>query len=137
MVTLNNIRTHLAPGGKLIFNIFVPDPEAIVQPRDIPYHFRDVVDPRTGETFVIWMQSHYDSFNQLTYARLIIETLDESRTVISKIYRDFWLSYIYRWEMHHLLTTCGFEVEELYGDFEYGPFDELSTEMVWIARPHR
>ncbi len=135
MVTLNNIRTHLAPGGKLIFNIFVPDPEAIVQPRDIPYHFRDVVDPRTGETFVIWMQSHYDSFNQLTYARLIIETLDESRTVISKIYRDFWLRYIYRWEMHHLLTTCGFEVEELYGDFEYGPFDELSTEMVWIARP--
>jgi hypothetical protein len=35
--------------------------------------------------------------------------------------------------MHHLLTTCGFEVLEVFGDFNKDAFDEFSTEMIWVT----
>ena len=48
MQTLDNIRRLLAPGGRLVFNIFVPDLNMLVSAGDTPYHYRDVTDPATG-----------------------------------------------------------------------------------------
>ena len=133
--TLMNIRRHLAPGGKLIFDIFVPDFNMMVQEGDVPYHFRDVTDPETGKRLIIWNQASYDAFSQVMDIRTTIEQLDDSGRVSSKMYRDFALRYIFRWEMHHLLRLCGYDVLALYGDFERGQFHENSAEMVWVASP--
>ena len=43
--------------------------------------------------------------------------------------------YIHVWEMRHLLTRCGYQVIDLFGDFERTHFDETSTEMVWVTAP--
>ncbi|MCI0440541.1 MAG: class I SAM-dependent methyltransferase [Chloroflexi bacterium] len=131
--TLLNIQRHLAPHGKLILSIFVPDPHMLAQDGDVPYHFRDVADPDTGREFIIWQQTNIDNPNQILYVRLVIEELGEGRAVTRKIYRDFQLRYVHRWEMHHLLQLCGFHILNLYGDFERNPFDESSSEMVWEA----
>ena len=133
--TLMNIRRHLAPGGKLAFDIFVPDLNMLVQEGDVPYHFRDVTDPSTGRRMVIWNQASYDAFSQVMSIRTTIEELDHSGRVASKMYRDFALRYIFRWEMYHLLRASEYEVLALYGDFRRGDFDENSAEMVWIASP--
>ena len=130
---LENIRRHLEPGGKLVFNIFVPDLNMLVQEGDVPYHFRDVTDPDTGTRLVLWHQSKYDNHDQIIDARLIVEELDGEGTVARRSYRDFQLRYVHRWEMHYLLELCSFQVEALYGDFDYSPFDENSAEMVWVA----
>lgn len=132
---LFNIKRHLAPGGKLIFNIFVPDFNMLVQDGDVPYHFRDVTNPSTGERFILWLQNSFDADSQVMDIRTIIERLDDSGAVTQKLYRDFQLRYIFRWEMHHLLRMCGYEILELYGDFDRSPFDEVSTEMIWVATP--
>ena len=133
--TLLNIRRHLTPEGKLIFDIFVPDLNMMVQEGDVPYHFRDVTDPNTGRRLVIWNQASYDSHSQIMSIRSTIEELDLSGRVASKMYRDFALRYIFRWEMHYLLRACGYDILELYGDFLRQDFDENSTEMVWVATP--
>ena len=133
--TLLNIRRHLTPEGKLIFDIFVPDLNMMVQEGDVPYHFRDVTDPNTGRRLVIWNQASYDSHSQIMSIRSTIEELDLSGRVASKMYRDFALRYIFRWEMHYLLRACGYDILELYGDFRRQEFDENSTEMVWVATP--
>ena len=132
---LMNIKRHLAPGGKLIFDIFVPDLNMMIQEGDIPYHFRDVTDPATGNRLVIWNQASYDAFSQVMSIRTTIEELDDGGRVSSKMYRDFALRYTFRWEMHHLLRHCGYDVLALYGDFQRGEFDERSTEMIWVAAP--
>jgi hypothetical protein len=132
--TLFNIREHLAPDGRLAFNIFVPDSNMLVQEGDVPYHFRDVIDPNSGETYVLWQQSSSDHHYQILNIRIIIEKLDGNGIVAMRMFRDFRLRYAYYWEMHHLLRMCGFDIEEVYGDFERSPFDESSAEMVWIAR---
>jgi SAM-dependent methyltransferase len=132
---LARIRQHLAPGGRLVFNIFTPDLNMLLQEGDTLYHLRDVTYPESGATHVLWQQSSFDNHNQIISTRMVVEELDASRAMVRRIYRDFQLRYAYRWEVYHLLTGCGFEVVELYGDFDRSPFDEGSTEMVWVARP--
>ena len=133
--TLKNVRAHLEPAGKLVFDVFVPDLDMLVDAGDLPYHLRDVTDPATGRRFVLYHQSRYDNFNQIIRTRLIIEELDYRGAVSQKVYRDYRLRYAHRWEMQHLLTHCGFEVVSLYGDFDRSPSDESSTEMIWVCRP--
>ena len=132
--TLANVRGHLAPGGKLAFNIFVPDLNMLVQEGDVAYHFRDVTDSDTGRRLVVWHQSSYDNHNQIIDARVMVDELGVDGVVGRRFYRDFQLRYAHRWEIRHLLEVCGFEIVDLFGDFERSPFDETSTEMVWVAR---
>jgi ubiquinone/menaquinone biosynthesis C-methylase UbiE len=131
---LLNIRKHLNIGGRLVFNIFVPDIQMLLQVGDTPYHLRDVTDPDTGITYVLWQQSSYDLYEQIIDVRISIEELDDQRAVARKFYRDFQLRYAFRWEIYHLLVSCGFEIVDLHGDFDRTPFDETSGEMVWVAR---
>jgi SAM-dependent methyltransferase len=130
---LLNVRRHLAAGGRLVFNVFVPDLNMLVQEGDVPYHLRDVIVPETGVRLVLWHQSSYDNYNQILNARVIVEELDEEGAVRRRLYRDFQMRYAHRWEIHHLLRWCGYEVLDLYGDFDRSPFDESSAEMIWVA----
>ena len=132
---LDGIKRRLVPGGRLIFNVFVPDVNMLVQEGDVPYHLRDVTDSETGRRLVLWQQSSYDHYNQIASVRIIVEELDDSGAVDRRTYKDFQLRYAHRWEIEHLLTRCGYEVLDLFGDFDRSPFDESSTEMVWVARP--
>ncbi len=54
--------------------------------------------------------------------------------MISRVYRKLGLRYVFRFEMEHLLELSGFQVEALYGGFDGEPFDDTSSEMVWVAR---
>ena len=133
--TLTNIKRHLEPGGKLIFDIFVPDPNMMTQEGDVPFHFRDVTDPATGKSMVIRLQTTYDAYSQVMDIRAAIEEVDAQGRVRGKMYRDFALRNIFRWEMQHLLTACGYDILALYGDFKRGDFNEYSGDMIWVAAP--
>lgn len=63
--------------------------------------------------------------------------LDRTGAVERRFYCDYQIRYAHRIEILHLLARCGYEVEELYGGFDYSPFDEESGEMVWVARVQR
>ena len=132
---LAGIREHLEPGGRLIFNVFTPDPQMLVEDEDAAFHLRDVADPDTGRTFVIWQQTRVDNFNQVLSVRLIVDEVDQEGTVGNRFYCDYQIRYAHRFEILHLLERCGYEVIDLYGDFDGSPFDEESGEMVWVARP--
>ena len=132
--TLTNVKRHLAPDGRLVFNIFVPDLNMLTSEGDVAYHLRDVTDPVNGTQWVLSHQSRYDNYNQIIDARTIAEELDDDGAVARRLYRDFQIRYVHIWEMHHLLSVCGYEVVDLFGDFERTPFDESSTEMAWVAK---
>ena len=131
---LNNIKTHLEPGGKFIFDIFVPDLQTITEGSLMPVHLWDVSDPNTGNTLVIWDQSTFDNHNQIINIRLMLEEVDADGIVLKKSYKQSQIKYIHRYEMQHLLELGGFEILDLYGGFEYQDFDIDATDMVWVVR---
>lgn len=131
---LNNLKSHLEPGGRLIFSVFVPNLEMLVEDEDAAFHLRDVTDPETGRQLILWQQTKVDNFNQVLSVRIIADKLDRNGSVGHRLYRDYQIRYAHRFELLHLIERCGYEVIDLYGNFEYSPFDEDSEEMVWVLR---
>jgi SAM-dependent methyltransferase len=130
---LEGIKDNLLPGGKLVFDIFVPDLDTMTEGSTAAVHSWDVSHPETGHRLVVWDQSRFDNHNQVIDVRMIIEELDGTGEMVRKLYRDFQLRYIHRYEAYHLLELCGFHVIDLFGDFDLQPLDEISTDMVWVA----
>jgi hypothetical protein len=50
-----------------------------------------------------------------------------------RLLHSFKMRYFYRYEMEHLLRLFGFEVVELYGDFDKSAFKSESPEMIFVA----
>ena len=130
---LQCVRRHLAPGGRLIFDVFVPDLDMLVDDPSTPFYVEDVPHPDSDRRLVIWHHNRFDNHNQINNARTILEEVDAGGEMVRRLYREFQVRYIHRFEAQHLLELAGYRVEELYGDFEHGPFDEDSTDMVWVA----
>ena len=130
---LRCIREHLAPGGRLVLDVFVPDLDMLTDDDSTPIYVEDVPHPHSDRRLVIWHHNRFDNHNQINNARTIIEELDAAGEMVRRLYREFQVRYMHRFEAQHLLELAGFQVEELFGDFELGPFDEDSADMVWVA----
>lgn len=132
--TLINIKKHLDSNGRLIITLFVPSIYQMLRDEDTLHHYKDVIDPVDNSKNIIWNKNIFDQYNQIVNTRIIVDKISNEFKVNNRIYRDFDLRYIYRWEMHHLLESCGFEILELYGDFDRSEYNESSLEMVWIVK---
>lgn len=114
----------LQPGGRLALNVFNPDlgiierwmrqPARHVEPFDaegrIQAHHGFQPAARTVTSRLRWQEGGATRRGTLT------------------------LRYVGRDEMERLLGEAGFTIEALYGDCLGGPFEEASTELVWVAR---
>lgn len=131
---LATIKQHLTPSGRLIVSLFVPDLGYFAKDPSLQTFGRKTVDYSTGHEMLVGEQNSYDTFNQVVNARTIIEQLDEHGKLAQKIYKDYQMRYLYRFETLHLLGSSGYRVLDVYGSYNREPLDESSTEMVWIAK---
>ncbi len=129
------IREHLEPAGRVVIDLFVPDLGQTEGDSSMPVPSRERIDSATGHRVLIGDQNTYDPFNQILNVRNIVEELDEGGGLVRKVYKNYQLRYIYRFEMQHLLAASGYDVVDVYGAFDREPLDESSTEMIWVATP--
>ncbi len=127
---LASIKAHLVPGGKLIFDLWVPDVDQLAADSSMPFLDRETTDPETGRRYLVWHRDQYDTLDQILYGHAIVEELDSHGVVLKKVYKDFTSRYLHRFEATHLLEACGYQVTEVYGGFNREPLDETSDEMV-------
>ena len=130
---LDSIKSHLDPGGVLILDIFVPDLNTLTEVSATPAHAWDVTQPDTGSRLIVWDQSTFDNHNQVIDARMIIDEVSQSGEVLGRVYQDFQIRYIHRFEARHLLEIGGFQILAEYGEFDYSPLEPSSSEIVIIA----
>lgn len=135
MRTLNGVREHLRDDGKFILDIFNPD---------IKY----IVKEEMGEEVLNAEFERDDGVKVRRYHKPVENDLLGQVKTVQFIYRitypdggedelvdEFYLRYIYRYEAEHLLVRCGFEIEELYCDYQrtlYG--EEYPGELVFVVR---
>ena len=142
LAALRCIRRHLAPDGRLAFEVENPDITSIADwlgPKRgtlVRRPSRDFTDPATGRRALSWDAVEYDTAVQQYTRTRVIEQLDNSGAVVERSYgRPMTVRYFHRYEMEHLLARAGFEVEALYGDYEKREYTAASPDFMWVARP--
>ena len=132
LAALRSIEASLVRGGRLVLNIFVPDPEVQVALNGRKTGHGEFVDER-GRRCEMWGLPEYDVTSQLLHLRVGLDVYDGER-LVDTIETGFDLRAIYRYEFEHLLARAGLEVEALYGWFDERPLDGDAREQIWVAR---
>jgi len=133
MNCLECVRKHLAPGGRLILDVFQTDAERIHD----PVHMREnpVTEYKTSDGRQVRISERVAGFHraaQVNDVEMIysITHLDgrQERLVFA------WpLRYFFRYEVEHLLARCGFRIMAEYGNFDHTPIHDDSPEMIFVA----
>jgi SAM-dependent methyltransferase len=133
MDCLECVRKHLAPGGRLILDVFQTDAERMHD----PVHMREVplTEYETADGRRVRISERVAAFHRA-------EQRNDVEMIFSITHRDgrqerlifAWpLRYFFRYEVEHLLARCGFKVAALYGDFDRSLIRDDSPEMIFVA----
>jgi SAM-dependent methyltransferase len=131
--SLEAIRRHLEPAGRLALHLFDPRLDWLVDARIVvPGH--SGTHPETGRRYVgEVLRTNFDHLNQIRRDLWRYAEIGPNGEVLAEDTREMTLRWIYRWELHHLLELCGFAVEAEYSDF-FGSAPAYGKELVVVAK---
>jgi SAM-dependent methyltransferase len=130
---LRHIYGQLAPGGRLIFDHFVFDPEAARRHQGVSLR-GEYTDATTRHDLLLWVTTLYDFEVQTMRIIAWTDELDDDGVVLRRQYRRLSFSWLDPQQTRALLEETGFQIGALYGDFDRRPFGDDSPEQVWVAR---
>lgn len=134
LACLGSIARHLAPKGRLVFDVFQPDLRRL---HDSVYRQEtDEVPERTladGRRFRVTSRVlAFRRAEQINEVELIYHiTSPDGRE--ERIVEPLTLRYFFRYELEHLLARGSFRVMEVFGDFDKSPLRDDSPEMIFVA----
>jgi len=136
LACLGCIRRHLAPGGRLILDLFNPALESLIR-QDIGQERGEEPEFSMPDGRRVVRRHRilaHDRFNQLNQVELIYYvTHPDGRQ--ERLVHAFPMRYLFRFEAEHLLVCSGFEVEQLYGDYDKSPYgSKYPGELTFVAR---
>ena len=126
LATLKRCRKHLTDNGRLVMNLFYPN--------------RDVMATKYGRETIMEMGKPVEGMELVTWSGFVNEpdqvivtkmTWKQDGKVVSEFKSE--LAYIYKREFELLLRLAGFSSWQVYGGFDYQPFESINQEMVWIV----
>ena len=133
MDCLDCVRKHLAPGGRLILDVFQTDAERMHD----PVHMREmlVTEYKSADGRQVRVSERVAAFHRA-------EQRNDVEMIFTIVHPDgrkerlvfAWpLRYFFRYEVENLLARCGFQVAAEYGDFDRTPIRDDSPEMIFVA----
>jgi SAM-dependent methyltransferase len=131
---LRGANAHLVRGGRLVLDLFQPDPGKLSDPARTAeaVDAADVPMP-DGRMFT---RSHriaaFHPAQQYNDVELIYDITNADGNV-ERVVHAFPFRYFFRYEVEHLLARAGFRVVELYGSFDRSPLADESPEMIFVA----
>jgi SAM-dependent methyltransferase len=133
MACLECVRRHLAPGGRLILDVFQTDAERMHD----PVHMREtlIVEYKTDDGRQVRITERVAAFHraqQINDVEMIF-SIEHPGGKKERLVFAWPLRYFFRYEVEHLLARCGFKVKALYGNFDRTPLEDTSPEMIYVA----
>ena len=136
LACLSAIRRHLIPGGRLVLDLFNPSLEILANPilgeeqGDEP----EFVTPDGRRVVRRQRTIGCDRSAQVNQHELIYYvTHPDGRT--ERLVHEFSLRYLFRFEAEHLLRRAGFDVEQVYADYQKAPYGSVYPgELISLAR---
>lgn len=138
LAALAAARAALAPDGRLVFDIFEPDPElladAVEGPTPLEPTGREVAEP-DGSRVVEAFSRRYDPVEQRMHQTFVYERIDAAGRVVAHAYEPLAIRVFFRFEIEHLLARAGYVVEALYGGWSREAYAAPGEDLVWVAAP--
>jgi len=135
---LATCRAHLAPRGRLVFDVQMPDLHALLQDPERLYVCPSLRHPDSGTLYRVHEASHYDPIAQLRSVTMVLEPVASpaaggdggaKRLAIPLAHRQWFPA-----ELDALLHYNGFTSEARLGDFDETAVDADSEVQIAIAR---
>lgn len=133
-VFLANVREHLAPGGRFIFDVQNPDLRWLCRDPRKRWARTKFTHPRNKRRYIYTTNHDYDPVSQIVVIRLYYQPLADTgvprgREMVVKLsQRKFFPA-----ELEALLVANGFRTEERYGDFEGDPLHPDAENQVLVC----
>jgi SAM-dependent methyltransferase len=125
------VRRHLAPGGRLAFDVFAPRLARMASLEEAEQ--ADLRFELDGEDVVRHAAVSRDPVAQLLTVRFRYERWRDGR-VVGNEPATFRMRWFWRFELEHLLARAGFREIEIFGDFERRPVGADTPAYVVVAR---
>jgi SAM-dependent methyltransferase len=131
---LNSVARHLAPGGRLAFDVFNPNFDALAAADGTEHEDTPETTLPDGRSFrragrvarVRWI-------DQVSEIELIYYISSNSGKKVQRLVQSFDMRWFLRAELVHLLERGGFAVRSIYGDFDRAPLSDRSPEQIVCA----
>ncbi len=123
---LNNIHRHLHPGGRFIFDTFIPDLNQLI--KGFEHHKDFEGEYETGKYVKRYVSTRPELITQIINITFTIEWDEDN-----KVHSEEWkipLRYFFRYELEHLLARSDFRQYHIYGDFQRNELNETSREFL-------
>ena len=136
LACLGCIHRHLDKGGKLILDIFNPSLEALAR-QNFGEEMAEEPEfsmPDGRRVIRRHKMVSRDVFNQINYVELIYYvTHPDGRQ--ERLVHSLAMRYLFRYEAEHLLARSGFEVEQVYADYDRSAYgSKYPGELIFVAR---
>jgi SAM-dependent methyltransferase len=131
---LDSVARHLAPGGRLTFDVFNPNFHALVSADGTEREDTPATILPDGRSFrragrvarVRWI-------DQVSEIELIYYISGRPGGQAERHVQSFDMRWFLRAELIHLLARGGFRVRSIYGDFDRSPLTDKSPEQIVCA----
>lgn len=131
---LQRVRQHLRPGGLFIIDVIAPDLKKLTQRADRIYFVRREFDlPNDNHVVRQIRLLEHDPVNQVRYFEFNFEEYDTVGHLVNEQSVPVTTRYIFRQEMRILLESSGFEIIEVFRDYDKNPYDGTG-EMIVVSR---
>ena len=127
---LNNIYNHLNPGGKFIFDVFVPDLRPLITGLENVLDFEGEYEP--GNRVKRIVSTKPDIINQIINITFRLEWNEGGSNLIRE-----WntpLRFFFRFELEHLIERSQFKTDRISGDFSGNDLNKDSKEFIIVCQ---
>lgn len=132
---LRSIHRHLSDTGRLILDVFnpsLPHLSSEISPIETDEGEFTMPDGRIIRRRVRIVGRDY--FAQTIDSEMIYDVAHPTGAEERLVHR-FQFRYLFRYEIEHLLARCGFELEEIYADYDKSPYgSKYPGELIAVAR---
>ena len=127
---LNNAARHLTDTGRLIFDLYVPDPGMIASGLKDVKDFEGEYEP--GRTFSRTVNMVADIVHQISDITMTMKWMELDQEHTEDF--NFKFRFYFRYEVEHLVARSALTLEHMYGDFNENEMKTGSREMVVVCR---
>lgn len=128
---LATVRRHLAPEGRFVFDVLMPDARDLCLNPEKVYKGGTVTDPTDGRKYRYGENFRYDPVRQVQLITMAFQSVDDADDLemVPLTHRQF-----FPLELEALLHYNGFAIEHRWGDFDRGRLTGASESQIIVAR---